>query len=77
MTCALVAFFLPLLPFLVPCVPEATYGYGGSETVSTGGGAMWKDKVAGYLSEYNLASSNWGWREAKSMVIIIINIILL
>jgi len=46
-TCAAVAFFLPLPPFLVTCAQVCSWGCGGSETVKPGGGPVWKSEVAG------------------------------
>ena len=39
-TCAAVAFFLPLPPFLVTCAQVCSWGCGGSETVNTGKGPV-------------------------------------
>ena len=30
-----------------------------------GGGQVWQGEVTGYRSEYSVASSDWGWQEAK------------
>ena len=46
-TCAAVAFFLPLPPFLVTCAQVCSWGFGGSETVKPGRGPVWKSEVAG------------------------------
>jgi len=44
-TCAVVAFFLPLPPFLVTSAQVCSWGCGGSETVKPGGGPVWKSEV--------------------------------
>ena len=46
-TCAAMAFFLPLPPFLVTCAQVCSWGCGGSETVKPEGGPVWKSEVGG------------------------------